>query len=90
MCAHAPVTEPVTEPITLPVQVVVDRPPDQLMLMESATDAVSLQWAPVVCTVHSPPGSMPLPVEYTVHYELQMQQVGRGVGGGRCRGGMGC
>ena len=42
--------------------------------MQTSTSALSLQWAPVSCTLHSP---VAVAVEYNINYELQMQQVGR-------------
>lgn len=65
----------------LRTQVLVERPPGMLALMEATTDAVAVQWAPVACTVVAPdPGAAPPPpLELAVHYELQMQQVGRRV-----------
>jgi hypothetical protein len=42
--------------------------------VQTSTSALSLQWAPVSCTLHSP---VAVAVEYNINYELQMQQVRR-------------
>ena len=53
-----------------------ERPPGVPQAVETSTTAISLQWSPVVCAVHSPTA---VAVEYMVNYELQMQQVGGGL-----------
>ncbi|KAL4434999.1 hypothetical protein ABPG77_003824 [Micractinium sp. CCAP 211/92] len=55
-----------------PPQLVVDRGPGMLAAVETSTSAISLQWAPVSCTVISPRA---VAVEYILNYQLQMQQV---------------
>lgn len=50
----------------------VDRGPRMLAAVETSTSAISLQWAPVSCTVISP---VAVAVEYILNYQLQMQQV---------------
>jgi hypothetical protein len=55
-----------------PPQVVVSRPPGMPQPVDTSTTAVSLTWAPVVCSIQSP---VPIAVEYVVQYDLQMQQV---------------
>lgn len=56
-----------------PPQLVVDCAPGMPVAVEMQTTAISLQWAPVSCTLHS---AEPVAAEYVVHYQLQMQQVG--------------
>ena len=63
-----------------PPQLVVDRAPGMLQAVETSTSAISLQWAPVSCTLQSPASVV---VEWNLTYELQMQQERSGVGGGR-------
>ena len=70
--AAAAVAELLPPPPPPPPQLVVDRAPDMLQAVETSTSAISLQWAPVSCTLQSPESVV---VEWNLNYELQMQQV---------------
>jgi hypothetical protein len=68
---EAPPSPPPPPP---PPQLIADRAPGPPQAVQTSTSALSLQWAPVSCTLHSP---MAVAVEYNINYELQMQQVRR-------------
>ena len=67
-----PAPLPPPPPPPPPPQLIVDKPPGSPQAVETSTTAISLQWAPVSCTVHS---AVPVAIEYNINYELQMQQV---------------
>lgn len=58
-----------------PPEVVPDSAPGGLQAVEATTTSVGLQWAPVSCSVRSE-APLEAPLEVSLSYELQMQQVG--------------